>query len=171
MLYAALTLHWIHFFCLSDWFRQLSRQRLMTMIGCLSLQASIQSIASNVQSFTHISPTFYSLNYNYTSGVAYYSNCDFVAGTYNCKNKGSNSFDGLTTQGITQQLTSIGLLTVPAIYAGAANGGTDEGVQNILDNVGNAGVNFIAAMVKEAVSNGYAGYSLLKHRIYLLNDF
>jgi spore germination protein YaaH len=114
-----------------------------------------------VQAFTHISPMFYSLNYNYKSGLPYYSNCNTVnSGTYNCKDAGTNSFGGLTTQNITQQLSNAGLLTVPGIYAGAGNGGTDQGIQNILDNVGNASTNFIAAMVQEAVKNGYAGYNL-----------
>ena len=66
----------------------------------------------------------------------------------------------MTTAAYTKQLASAGLATVPAIYAGSANGGSDTGVENILNNTNGAATSFIAAMVQEAVTNGYAGYNL-----------
>lgn len=122
-------------------------------------QTSLNAIAANPNSFTHISPTFYSLNYNYTSGVPYYSNCPFSSGL-NCSANGTNNFDGLTTAQFTAAVKSYGMVTIPAIYAGSANSGSDQGVQNILANTGNAAQNFIDAMVTEAINNGYGGYNL-----------
>ena len=117
----------------------------------------LNSIVAHKASFTHVSPTFYSINYNYQSGVADYSNCSQSSGTYNCTNAGSNNFNGLTTKSFTDQLHAAGLFCVPAIYAGAANGGTDQGITNLLDNVNGAGDNFINAMTTEAVNNGFDG--------------
>ncbi|HET6345432.1 MAG TPA: glycosyl hydrolase family 18 protein [Myxococcota bacterium] len=122
--------------------------------------ASLTQILTHLQSFTHISPTFYTVNYNYTSGVPYYSNCPFVSGSYNCSRQGANDFGGMTTAQFTAKVKAAGLLTVPAIYGGGANGGTDIGVQNILNNTNGAGTNFINAMVAEAIANGYDGYNI-----------
>ncbi|MBS2027022.1 MAG: hypothetical protein JST54_03875 [Deltaproteobacteria bacterium] len=119
----------------------------------------LNSIISHKSSFTHLSPTFYSINYNYQSGVAYYATCPTSSG-YDCASNGSNNFNGLTTKQFTDQARAAGLATVPAIYAGGANGGTDQGMTNLLDNVNGAGDNFINAMTTEAVNNGYAGYNL-----------
>jgi hypothetical protein len=127
----------------------------------MNWQASLTAIASNKTSFTHVSPTFYSVNYNYQSGVAYYSTCGSGSlSGHNCADAGTNYFDGLTTKQVTQQITAAGLATVPAIYGGAANGGTDQGVQNLLNNTNGAATSFITAMVQEAVTNGYAGYNI-----------
>ena len=124
-------------------------------------QPSLNAIATNKASFTHISPTFYSVNYNYQSGVAAYSTCGSGSlGGYNCADMGTNNFDGLTTKQVTQQLTAAGMATVPAIYGGGANGGTDSGVHNLLNNTNGAATAFISAMVTEAVNNGYAGYNI-----------
>ncbi len=119
--------------------------------------ASLGAIASNTASFTHISPTFYTLNYAYASGVAYYSNC---SGDTSCTDTGTDDFDGMTTQQITTQINNLNLLTVPLIYAGANNNGVDTGVQNILNDTNGAQESFISSMVQEAVSKGYAGYNL-----------
>ncbi len=121
---------------------------------------SLNTIVSNASSFTHISPTFYTLNYNYQSGVAYYTTCPSSGGAYNCSSNGMNNFGGVTTAAYTQKLKAAGLATVPAIYAGSANGGVDESVENILNNKDGTASNFISAMVQEAVTNGYAGYNL-----------
>jgi hypothetical protein len=119
--------------------------------------ASLAAIASNVGSFTHISPTFYTVNYAYASGVADYSNC---GGGSSCTDPGTNNFDGLTTQQLAAQINGLGLATVPLIYGGAANSGVDTGVQNILNDASGAQGSFIGSMVQEAVANGYAGYNL-----------
>jgi hypothetical protein len=118
---------------------------------------SLSTIAANVGSFTHISPTFYTVNYAYQSGVPYYSNC---GGGSTCTDPGSNNFDGLTTGQVTAQINALGLATIPAIYGGAANSGVDVGVQNILNDTNGAQGNFIQSMVAEALSNNYAGYNL-----------
>ena len=120
---------------------------------------SLTAIAANPKAFTHVSPTFYSLNYDYSSGVAYYANCSTASGTYNCTNAGTNSFSGMTTQQFTQKVAALGMATVPAIYAGSGNGGMDTAVQTLLNNPSTASA-FISAMVTEAVNNGYAGYNL-----------
>jgi hypothetical protein len=120
-------------------------------------QASLGAVADNVGSFTHISPTFYTINYAYASGVAYYSNC---GGGSSCTDSGSNDFDGLTTQQVAAEINGLGLATIPLIYGGAANSGVDTGVQNILNDTNGAQGSFITAMVQEAVANGYAGYNL-----------
>ncbi len=119
----------------------------------------LTAIASHKASFTHVSPTFYDVNYAYQSGVAYYSTCLPWAGDCSGGN-GPNSFAGLTTKQFTDQVTAMGLVTVPLIYGGAGNSGTDAGIKSILDNTGGAGDAFVAAMTAEAVANGYAGYNL-----------
>jgi hypothetical protein len=122
---------------------------------------SLTAITSNLQSFTHVSPFFYSVNYDYVSGVAYYANCNSVSNNITCTGPGSNNFDGFTTQQITQRLTNAGLPTIPVIVAGAENtNGVDIGIQNILNNNNGEADNFILSMVQEAVENGYTGYNI-----------
>lgn len=121
---------------------------------------SLQTMASNKASFTHVSPAFYTVNYTYSTGVADYTTCPNNGSDANCTSNGTNSFDGLTTQQFTTQATAAGFATVPLIYGGSGNDGTDTGVQALLDNTGGAGTAFISAMTTEAVTNGYAGYNL-----------
>ena len=135
------------------------------------------AIAANSASFTHVSPTFYSMNYPYSSGIVSYVNCPGSA--YACTGQGTNnfgtfsnltgsvsSFNGrtITTQTTVQMFHSLGLKVVPAIYAGAGNGGTDAGVSAILCLTSSTGcpvqTAFISAMVGELVANGYDGYNL-----------
>jgi len=108
-----------------------------------------------------VSPAFYTLNYTYASGVADYANCPQTSGTYDCTANGTDNWDGagLTSAKITQQIASYGLVTVPLIYAGGDNGGTDDGVQAIMNDSGVQSA-FITAMVGEAVTKGYGGYNL-----------
>jgi len=125
---------------------------------------ALADIAANPQSFTHVVPTFYTVNYNYQSGVAYYSTCG-DGGNPVCTANTANAFpdvDGsnvLTTEQFTKQATALGLRTVPIIYGGAANQGTDIGIENILTNATTQDL-FINAMASEAVTNGYAGYNI-----------
>lgn len=122
---------------------------------------SLDAVSAHPSSFTHVSPTFYTLNYDYVSGVADYTTCDNGGlGGYLCAANGANDFDHLTTKQITAQLTALGLRTVPAIYGGSANGGSDDGIVNLLDNTSGAADHFIAAMTQEAVNNRYAGYNI-----------
>ena len=119
--------------------------------------ASLAAIAANPTAFTHISPLWYTLNFDYAGGLPQYVGCD---GDFSCGGGMTNSFGGLTTQQVTAQLAAERLAVVPGIYAGASNSGIDTSVQAILDNANGVGDSFITAMVQEAADNGYAGYNL-----------
>ncbi len=114
--------------------------------------ATATALTSHASSFTHISPTFYDLNYDYKSGAAEYWNCSSTTPSCN--------YEGQTPAQYTATLTKAGFLVVPLIYAGAANSGTDQGVQNILNDANGEAESFITAMTAEAVTQGYAGYNL-----------
>jgi spore germination protein YaaH len=74
---------------------------------------------------------------------------------------GGDDFDGLTSQAIADQTHALGMKCTPLVFGGAANSGTDQGIQNILnDSPKGAQKSFIDAMVAEAVSKGYDGYDL-----------
>jgi hypothetical protein len=120
----------------------------------------LTSITNNKASFTHVSPTFYTVNYDYQSGVAFYSTCPNNGSNFNCTRNSSNSFAGMTTKSFTDKVAALGLATVPAIYGGSGNLGSDVGIQNLLNNTNGAADAFISAMTAEAVSNGYAGYNI-----------
>jgi hypothetical protein len=122
--------------------------------------ASLGAIASHASSFTHVSPALYSVNYAYASGVAYYSTCPMGSTNDVCLGPGADSFDGMTSTLVAQQINSLGLACVPLIFGGAGNSGTDKGITNILDDVSGAQGKFITAMVGEARAKGYAGYNL-----------
>ena len=100
-------------------------------------QVSLDAVSSNPTAFTHISPLWYTLNYDYTGGPPRYYGCDSCAS--DTTGAAANSFDGMTTQQVTAQLAATNLAVVPGIYAGADNHGEDDGVLNILDNVNGAG--------------------------------
>jgi spore germination protein YaaH len=95
-----------------------------------------------------VSP-LYQLNYNYASGVAQLVN-------------GNDDFgDGLTSKSIAQKIHATGLRCVPLMYAGAGNSGTDQGIQNVLNDAPpGAQQSFIRSMVNEAMTKGYDGYNL-----------
>jgi len=118
---------------------------------------SLGAIAANPAAFTHISPLWYTLNFDYTGRLPEYIGCD---GDFSCGGGVTNSFAGMTTQQVTAQLNAARLAVVPGIYAGAGNSGIDSSVQAILDNTNGVGDSFIAAMVQEATDKGYAGYNL-----------
>ncbi len=111
---------------------------------------SLTAVRQNVGSFTHISPALYEMNYSYTSGVPSFSSGD-----------ATDSFDGLTSTQIAQQIHAMGLKVVPLIFGGAANSGTDQGIQNVLDD-SPAGTQqaFITALIGEAQAKGYDGWNL-----------
>ncbi len=111
--------------------------------------SAMKSVASNSKSFTHVSPALYQLNYNYSSGVAQLvnSNDDFGG--------------GLTSKSIATASHAAGLKCVPLMYAGAGNSGTDQGIQNVLnDSPSGAQSSFMSSMVTEAKNKGYDGYNL-----------
>jgi hypothetical protein len=114
----------------------------------LSYKTSIDSIVANAKSFTHVSPALYQVNYAYTSGVTQLVNAN-------------DNYDGLSSSQMAQQIHAAGLKIVPLMYGGAGNFGTDQGIQNILNDAP-AGTrsNFITSMVNEAVAKKYDGYNL-----------
>ncbi len=110
--------------------------------------SSIAAVASHASSFTHVSPALYQLNYDYASGVATQVNTD-------------DNYDGLSSLQVAQQIHAAGLLCVPLMYAGSGNFGTDQGLQNVMnDSPTGAQSSFITSMVTEAVAKGYDGYNL-----------
>ncbi len=113
------------------------------------IPASLDAIAANASSFTHVSPARYQMNYNYTSGVPQYWQ------------QTSDNFNGMTTTQIAQKVHAMGMKVVPLVFAGAGNSGTDQGIHNVItDTPAGTQSAFITAMVNEAVAKGYDGYNL-----------
>lgn len=111
--------------------------------------ASIQAVAANAASFTHVSPALYQLNYDYTGGVPQFWNTT------------SDSFTGITSAEVAQRIHAAGMKCVPLVFGGGGNAGTDKGIQNILaDAPPGTRQSFITSMVNEAVAKGYDGYNL-----------
>ena len=107
---------------------------------------SLNDIVSHAKSFTHVSPAFYQVNYGYSTGAA--------------RSNGSN-YSGLSIQQIVQKIHDAGMKCVPLVQAGAGNSGTDQGIQNILnDSPAGAQNSFITSMAMEAQANKYDGYNL-----------
>jgi len=139
----------------------------------------IQAMDAHPASFTHMSPTFYSLNYasTYSSGAPYYVTCPGGPGA--CTGSGANNFgtfsgltgssatyngQTITTQSFTAWAHSRGFLVVPLIYGGSGNGGSDTSIEAVL--CGGSGASgcaaqqsFVSALVAELVSNNYDGWN------------
>jgi hypothetical protein len=116
----------------------------------VNLSDTLAAIEPNAASFTHVSPLVYDVNYAYTSGVAEFWNTPGGADLFQ---------DGLTSVTITQKIHSMGLKSLPVIMAGAANSGTDQGIQTILTNP-TVQAAFITSMVTEGTTKKYDGYNL-----------
>ena len=108
---------------------------------------AMDKVTANAKSFTQVSPALYQLNFAYTSGVAKLVN-------------ENDNFDGLASADFAKKAHAAGLACIPLMYAGAGNFGTDDGIQNVLNDTNGAQKNFIDAMVQEAVDKGYDGYNL-----------
>ena len=122
--------------------------------------SSLDAIAAHPWSFTDVSPTLYTVNYAYTSGVGIFSNCPKSGNA--CTGAGTDDFGGgLSSAQMAERIASSGLSCVPLIFGGARNRGIDTGVQRLLDDAP-AGTReaFIQAMVGEASAKRYAGYNL-----------
>ncbi len=111
-----------------------------------SYRSSLKKVLDNANSFSHVSPALYDMNYDYQSGV-----------THNVM--ASGNYDGLTGADMAVALHAAGLKIVPLMYAGAGNHGTDQGIQNVLSKPDVAQA-FIAAHVQEALDKGYDGWNL-----------
>jgi hypothetical protein len=110
--------------------------------------SALQAVAANAASFTQVSPALYQVNYAYASGAAQLVAAD-------------DNFDGLTSAQVSQAVHAAGLKCVPLVYGGAGNFGTDQGIQNILDDSpAGAQQSFITSMIAEAKTKGYDGYNL-----------
>jgi hypothetical protein len=102
--------------------------------------------SSSPKAFTQVSPDFYQLNYAYASGAAKIS---------------GESFDGLSVEEVAAQVHAASMTLIPLVYAGAGNDGTDQGIQNVLnDDPAGAQASFITSMVSEAVARHYDGWNL-----------
>jgi hypothetical protein len=113
-----------------------------------SYASTLASVAANAKSFTHVSPALYQINYAYQSGVTKLVN-------------GNDDFDGLTSKQVTQKIHDAGLKSVPLMYGGSGNSGTDQGIQNVLNDApAGARQSFIDSMVAEAKAKGHDGYNL-----------
>ncbi len=114
----------------------------------LDYKNSIAAVVKNAKSFTHVSPALYQLNYAYTSGTAKWVG-------------DQDNFSGMTSTAMVAAVHAAGLKITPLMYAGAGNGGTDQGIQNVIsDNPAGTQKNFINAMVAESVAKGYDGINL-----------
>jgi hypothetical protein len=119
----------------------------------------LAALKQKTASFTHVSPALYHLNYAYTSGVP-----SFTSGPSDgCSSTATfvDNFNGLTSTQIAQKIHAMGMKVVPLIYGGAANCGTDKGIQNVLnDSPAGTQKAFIDALVAEAETKGYDGWNL-----------
>jgi hypothetical protein len=114
----------------------------------LDYKNSIATVVKNKASFTHVSPALYQLNYAYTSGPPKLLNTD-------------DNFDGMSSKDISDAVHAAGLKVQPLMYAGAGNSGTDQGIQNILNDAPTGTQkNFIDSMVAESVAKNYDGINL-----------
>jgi spore germination protein YaaH len=67
----------------------------------------------------------------------------------------------LSSKSIATASHAAGLKCVPLMYAGAGNSGTDQGIQNVLnDSPAGAQSSFMSSMITEAKNKGYDGYNL-----------
>ncbi len=109
-------------------------------------RVALNAVLQNQNSFTHVSPAIYQMNYDYQGGVVK----DFDPTGY---------YTGLNGQQMAVALHSAGIKMVPLIYAGAGNNGVDTGIQNVLSNPTIA-QSFIDSQVQLALTNGYDGWNL-----------
>ena len=108
---------------------------------------ALANVLENANSFTHVSPALYQLNYDYQSGVAQGEVADGLYG-------------GAAGKAMAAQVHAAGLKIVPLMYAGAGNAnGTDQGIQNVLSDAA-VQQSFIDSHVQEAVDNDYDGWNL-----------
>jgi hypothetical protein len=120
---------------------------------------SLDALNQNTASFTHVSPALYHMNYDYKSGVP-----SFTSGpTDGCSAAPTTTdmFNGLTSTQIAQKVHAMGMKVVALIYGGAANCGTDLGIENVLnDSPAGTQKAFIDSLVSEAQTKGYDGWNL-----------
>ncbi|HEY1537200.1 MAG TPA: hypothetical protein VGF76_24435, partial [Polyangiaceae bacterium] len=108
---------------------------------------ALAAVVANSKSFTHVSLACYHINYAYTNGAPQFQG-------------GSDNFDGMTSKQMIAMVHGAGLKAIPLMYAGAGNFGTDQGIQNILNDTNGAQKNFIDSTIAEAMDKGWDGWNL-----------
>jgi hypothetical protein len=108
---------------------------------------ALAAVIANSKSFTHVSLACYHINYAYTNGAPQFQG-------------GSDNFDGMTSKQMIAMVHGAGLKAIPLMYAGAGNFGTDQGIQNILNDTNGAQKNFIDSTIAEAMDKGWDGWNL-----------
>ncbi len=108
---------------------------------------TLANVLENANSFTHVSPALYQLNYDYQSGVAQGEVADGLYG-------------GVAGKAMAAKVHAAGLKIVPLMYAGKGNAnGTDQGIQNVLSDAA-VQQSFITSHVQEALDDDYDGWNL-----------
>lgn len=117
-----------------------------TYLGSFSANLTAVTTASP-KAFTQVSPDFYQMNSSTTPMLQGQDN--------------NNMFDGLSLAQVATQVHGAGMTLIPLMYAGAGNSGTDQYIQNVLDD-SPAGTqsSLITWLVTEAQNNGYDGWNL-----------
>jgi hypothetical protein len=108
---------------------------------------ALAAVVANSKSFTHVSLALYDINYAYASGAPKLGG-------------GSDSFDGMTSKQMIAMVHGAGLKAIALMYAGSGNSGTDQGIQNILNDTNGAQKNFIDSTIAEAMDKGWDGWNL-----------
>jgi hypothetical protein len=108
---------------------------------------ALAAVVANSKSFTHVSLALYDINYAYASGAPKLGG-------------GNDSFDGMTSKQMITMVHGAGLKAIALMYAGSGNNGTDQGIQNILNDTNGAQKNFIDATIAEAMDKGWDGWNL-----------
>ena len=110
-----------------------------------SFSANLKAVTSaNPKAFTQVSPDFYQMNSSVTPQL-----------------NGGSTFDGLSIAQVAMQVHAAGMKLIPLMYAGAGNDGTDQYIQDVLnDSPGGTQSTFINWLVMEAKTNQYDGWNL-----------
>jgi hypothetical protein len=119
----------------------------------------LNTLKAKSASFTHVSPALYHMNYAYKTGVPSFTSGPSDGCTSNPTTV--DNFNGLTSRQIAQKVHAMNMKVVPLIYGGSLNCGTDQGIENVLnDSPAGTQTKFINALVTEAVDKGYDGWNL-----------
>ncbi len=121
------------------------RQVLVWTPTYKSFSQSLKSVTTTTpKAFTEVSPDFYQMNSSTTPGL-----------------NGGPTFDGLSIAQVVTQVHAAGMKIIPLMYAGAGNDGTDQYIQDVLnDSPAGTQSSLISWLVTEAKTNQYDGWNL-----------
>ena len=121
------------------------RQSLAWMPTYKSFSQSLKTVTTTTpKAFTEISPDFYQMNSSTTPGL-----------------NGGPTFDGMSIAQVVTQVHAAGMKVIPLMYAGAGNDGTDQYIQDTLnDSPAGTQSSLISWLVTEAKTNQYDGWNL-----------